>query len=306
MTARASILVLTHDRSIVLRQSVASALAQTVAEVEVLIVGDGVTAATRSAALELSADSRVRFLDFPKGEHRGEVHRDTAVREAASNAIFYLCDDDLLLPTHVESLLELLQTRNFVQSKNCWVDDVGRIRPFVADLSSADTIAWHLSDDFRHNAVSITGTAHARDFYLDAQQPWTVTPTGWWPDHYQWRKLFAQPNFSGATSKTVTALQFPVTETHRAHWTETEQLAELEQWLHTIARNGAGEYIEALYQSGLSYHMEVATIVQYSPNAETDRLRAEYAQLLGSRSWKLTAPLRRARTVWLRRGDRKK
>ena len=89
MNPRASIIVLTHDRPALLRHSVASALTQTVSDIEVLILGDGATEATRASATALAEDPLVRFLDYPKGPHRGEIHRDTAIREATSNAIFF-------------------------------------------------------------------------------------------------------------------------------------------------------------------------------------------------------------------------
>ena len=295
MKPRASIIVLTHDRSILLRHSVASALAQTVADLEVLILGDGVTEDVRASAIALCSDPRVRFLDYPKGPHRGEIHRDSAIRESMSNAIFYLCDDDLLLSTHVESLLTLLDTHTFAQSKNCWVDEAGRVRPYAADLSSPETIAWHLRDDIRYNAVSVTGTAHRRDFYLESGEPWTTTPGGQWPDHFQWRKLFAQPSFSGATSGRVTALQFPATAGHRAGWNEQQQLAELEKWEAIISSPSAEAVIEELFRAGALHHLEQVSFVQHESQLEARLLRAELDALRGTWSWKIAAPLR-----WLR------
>ena len=299
MSPLASIIVLTHDRPALLTHSVASALDQTVSDVEVLILGDGVTEAVRSSATALAADARVRFLDYPKGPHRGEVHRDTAIREATGNAIFYLCDDDLLLPSHVESLLELLKTHTFAQSKNCWVDEGGQIRPYVADLSSPETIAWHLRDDIRYNAVSVTGTAHRRDFYLESNQPWSTTPSGEWPDHFEWRKLFAQPSFSGATSARVTALQFPNTSSDRAEWTEEQRVAELERWEAIIAAPDGSARIEELYNAGTLRYLEFVVFAERAGALElnaasvaAERARAALDDLHGSRSWKLTAPLR--------------
>ena len=284
----ASIIVLTHDRSTLLPLSVASALAQTVSDIEVLILGDGVTEETRASATELTSDPRVRFLDYPKGPHRGEIHRDTAIREARSNAIFYLCDDDLLLPRHVESLLELLRDHTFVQSKNCWVDAAGALRPVIADLSSPTTIAWHLRDDLEYNAASITGTAHRRDFYLQSHAPWATTPPGFWPDHYQWRKLFVQPAFSGATSATVTALQFPNTLGHRAGWTEAENLVELNRWAALIARRDSEAVVEELYRDGIGFELEQMVFRCYEAERELLAIR-------GTRSWRWSSPLRRLR-----------
>jgi hypothetical protein len=300
----ASIIVLTHDRPILLRHSVASALAQTVSDVEVLILGDGVTEAVRESATALAADPRVRFLDYPKGPHRGEIHRDSAIREATSNAIFYLCDDDLLLPTHVESLLDLLATHTFVQSKNCWVDEAGEVRPYVADLSSPETIGWHLRDDIRYNAVSVTGTAHRRDFYLEADQPWSATPAGQWPDHFEWKKLFAQPGFSGATSSRVTALQFPNTASDRAEWTEEQRVAELERWEAIIAAPDGEARVEQLYNAGALRYLESVVFAERSRSLEAERLLAALGEtqtaldtVLGSTSWRITAPLRRLRAL---------
>ena len=104
----------------------------------------------------------MRFLDFPKGPHHGERYRHDAVLAARSDAVFYLCDDDLLLPDHVADLLALLEDHNFVQSRNGYVTVEGGVGLFATDLADPDAVALHLRDDLRHNAVSITGTAHSR------------------------------------------------------------------------------------------------------------------------------------------------
>lgn len=315
MSPVASIIVLTHDRPILLRHSVASALAQSARDVEVLILGDGVTDDVRASATALAKDARVRFLDYPKGPHRGEVHRDTAIREATSNAIFYLCDDDLLLPDHVSSQLELLRDHTFVQSKNCWVDEAGTLRPYLADLSAPEIISWHLRDDIRYNAVSVTGTAHRRDFYLEAEQPWSSTPAGQWPDHHQWRKLFAHPAFSGATSGRVTALQFPNTASDRAEWTEEQRVAELERWEAVIAAPDGEAQIERRYVEGTALYLQRVIFAEREGVIEIERLRTELLRSLeelarartalddvhGTTSWKVTAPLRRLSTMVRRR-----
>ncbi len=227
---RASILIPSFERADSLRIAVASVLAQTVHDVEAVIVGDGVTDAVRAAATELAADDRVVFHDNPKGPHHGEIYRHDAILAARGDAIFYLCDDDVLLPTHVEELLALLETHNFVHSLNGYIAPDGSIGFYAADLADPETIAWHLRDDVRYNRVSITGTAHSRQFYLDLDDPWSTTPPDEWPDHHQWRKFMARPEFSGATSTRMTALQLPTSGDGRDSWTETERLAELRRW----------------------------------------------------------------------------
>ena len=134
-TPRASILVPTHDKPATLPIAVASALAQTVTDLEVIIIGDGVVDAMHDAVRPLLADPRVRFLDLPKGPHHGEVHRHTAILEARSDAIFYLCDDDLLLRDHVGDLLALLDGRDLVQCWNGLLQPDGTARLYPTNLA---------------------------------------------------------------------------------------------------------------------------------------------------------------------------
>src|SRR5690554_978688 len=101
---RCTILIPTWSAANTIEATVASALRQTVADIEVLIVGDGVTPDARESIQRCVAmDDRVRFLDLPKGENRGERNRHVGVLEASSPVIAYLGDDDLLLPRHVEN-----------------------------------------------------------------------------------------------------------------------------------------------------------------------------------------------------------
>lgn len=289
---RASVLVLSHDRPMLLERSVSSALEQTVHDLEVLIVGDGVTDAVRTSAQRLASDSRVRFLDYPKAGNRGEVSRDAAIREADSNAIFYLCDDDLFMPTHVESLLDQLETHCFAQSSNCWVDHEGTLRPYPADLSSPETISWHLRDDVRHNAVSITGTAHRRDFYLTSGTPWAPTPQGFWPDHWQWRRLMTHPQFSAATSQHATALQFPHQLTPRADWSEQVRADELDRWLAVVRSPDGQALVDGLLLQTALTQAEQINYQLIEANQALDDVNRELAAVYTSRSWRLTAPLR--------------
>ena len=62
MSIAATVIVPTHDHGPTLRFALASALAQTVEDIEVLVVGDGVPNVTHEIVGELSRrDERVRF-----------------------------------------------------------------------------------------------------------------------------------------------------------------------------------------------------------------------------------------------------
>jgi hypothetical protein len=251
MTPLASVLVPTHNHASTLPLAVRSALSQTVHDVEVLIIGDGVTPEVRAAAQKLVADdARVRFFDHPKGESHGETYRDTAIHDAHGDAIFYLCDDDLFMPDHVADLLELLATHNFVQCKNGFFTPEGQVLPYAGDLADARLIAAAQLDDPEYNFVSITGTAHSRAFYLKLRRPWTATPAGIWPDLYQWRKMWQSPAFSGATSDRMTALQFPSSFADRETWTQEQRVAELRAWAEIASSPTGQERVDRLVAEG--------------------------------------------------------
>ena len=248
---RASVLIPIHDKPTTLPLTVDTVLRQTVDDLEVLLIGDGVTDDVRSVVAELTAgDERVRFLDFPKGPHHGERYRHDAVQQARSDAIFYLCDDDLLLPDHVADLLGLLEQHSFVQSLNGEVRPDGSVRFYAADLGDPEVVALHLRDDIRFCSVSITGTAHTRRLYDAVDDRWDTTPTGWWPDHWQFRKLMRHPSYSGATSARMTALQFPTSSDGRDTWSAEARVEELRPWHALVVAPGAQDEIDRRCEAG--------------------------------------------------------
>ncbi len=248
---RASVLIPIHNKPTTLPLTVDTVLRQSVADLEVLLIGDGVTDAVRAVAGDLTdRDDRVRFLDLPKGPHHGERHRHDAIEAARSDAIFYLCDDDLLLPDHVADLLDLLEEHTFVQSLNGEVRPDGRVRFYAADLADPEVVAMHLRDDIRFCSVSITGTAHTRALYDAVGDRWDTTPEGWWPDHWQFRKLMAHPSYSGATSRRMTALQFPTSSDGRDTWTDEARLAELEPWHRLVVSPDGQDDVAARCDAG--------------------------------------------------------
>ena len=99
MSVKATVVIPTFDHGPLLEYSLASALRQTVPDIEVFIIGDGVPDVTRQiVARAVRQDPRVRFFDNPKGARRGEAHRHRALAEAKGSIVCYLSDDDLGRP----------------------------------------------------------------------------------------------------------------------------------------------------------------------------------------------------------------
>ena len=302
---RVSVLIPAYRSAHTLAIAVRSALRQTVPDLEVLIVGDGVDEATRAVAVAVAhEDSRVRFLDLPKGENRGERNRDVGIRAAQSDVIAYLADDDILLPAHVENVLELMRDHNFVQSRNGYIGPGDVLELFPADLSDPLNIAWHLQDPPR-NAVSITGTAHSRDLYFRLDHGWEVTPPGIWTDLHMWRAFFRHPDFLGATHEALTTLQFPATvypdicnedlrsmmqrwDSFSRHPDVVERTAAL---VAEAERRTLVNLSMRLTEISLA-HAELHTLLAAAEHSRAEELAAIFATV----SWKVTAPLR-----WVRR-----
>jgi hypothetical protein len=107
----------TYDRGpLLVERAISSALAQTYANLEVLVVGDGATPETVEA-IESVRDPRLRFVNLPRPDYPGDPERRWQV--AGTNAVNHaleiargawiapLDDDDEFTPDHVEALLSV-------------------------------------------------------------------------------------------------------------------------------------------------------------------------------------------------------
>jgi glycosyl transferase family 2 len=302
----AAVLVPTHNHPMTLDLAVRSALEQTVAEIEVLIVGDGVGEETREVASGLlREDERVRFLDLPKGPNHGEVHRGTAIEGTEAEIVCYLCDDDLLLPEHVESMGELLAGADLVHSQNGHLEVGGSWHHIFADLASPACRAWVLRPD--KNVVSLTGTAHTVAAYRRLPHGWRTTPAGRWPDHYMWQQFLAEPWVRAVTALRVTALQFPSYLGGRADWPAERRRAELERWRATLATAEGRTLLELairralltqatserLRREELEAQLAEVRALRAEAVADAANLAARLRSVESTRTWRLRSHLRR-------------
>jgi hypothetical protein len=246
MTLAATVLIPTHDHGPTLLRSVRSALGQTVEDLEVFVVGDGVPDVTREVMDELTAsDDRVRFFDNPKGPRHGELHRQAALQEARGQIVCYLSDDDLWLPGHVEEMQRLLGQADFAHALGVWIDADAEIHYVRIDLSRPYYRRLLLDGDSR---ISLSCGAHTMELYRRLPAGWRTTPDGTYTDLYMWQQILAVPGLRAVSGTSPTVLHFPSSK--RQGWTEAQRLAELDAWskpsdlsqrvLEVVATDSAG------------------------------------------------------------------
>ncbi len=172
------------DRGLILPHSIGSIQRQTVQNFEILVIGDGVNDMTRSVINELShQDQRIRFFDFPKHPRRGEEYRHKLLmNEARGKYIAYLCDRDLYLPHHLETLALYLEKYDFASTLNyTMLEGMESMVYGRKNLDAWNAPAWYLSC-----------TGHTLAYYKKLPFGWRTTPSGQFTDIYMWEQFINQ------------------------------------------------------------------------------------------------------------------
>jgi glycosyltransferase involved in cell wall biosynthesis len=107
MAVRVSAVIPTRNRPGLVCRAVASVLAQTVSELEVIVVVDGPDLATASALQELN-DPRIRCIELEQNVGGSEA-RNIGIRESLGEWVALLDDDDEWLPTKLEVQLRIAE-----------------------------------------------------------------------------------------------------------------------------------------------------------------------------------------------------
>lgn len=322
-SALVTVIVPTHDHDETLSWSVRSVLGQTISDLQVVIVGDGVTDEVRDEARQLCrADTRVCFEDHPKTSRRGEILRDRIIRASTSRFVAYNCDDDLWMPDHLATLLEHLGEHHFIHPLPVLVGADGVVMFSASDLGRRDSLDWHLSEVPR-NSISLSGVLHTREAYLRLPHGWRETPEGRWTDHYMWQQFFRQEWFSGVTSPRSTTLKLMAQG--RDDFPPGGRRADIEHWWNRMHAPGFAEDWDAavraaMWRAAVDHRVRVAGLEDdgahvrrllasaearlVEMSAEADRLRTRLAALRRERlalrdswSWRVTRPLRSLRLL---------
>lgn len=126
MAPQVTIGVPTYDRLAYLKEAVASALAQTCPNIEVLISDDGPSEATRAwAVAQAASDRRVRYQHTPRNLGLAGNWNEV-VAAAQGEMVVIIGDDDRLLPGFVARLLQAVNDADVVFSNHYLIDAEGR------------------------------------------------------------------------------------------------------------------------------------------------------------------------------------
>ncbi len=101
---RVSVIIATYNRSSVLRHAIASVLAQSLGNFELLVVGDCCTDDSAAVAAGFG-DPRIHWFNLPANSGHQSGPNNEGLRQARGELIAYLGHDDLWLPHHLEVLV---------------------------------------------------------------------------------------------------------------------------------------------------------------------------------------------------------
>jgi glycosyltransferase involved in cell wall biosynthesis len=102
---KVSVVIPTRNRPVPLRNAVISVLAQTLSDLEVIVVVDGENGSETPSLIASFGDGRLRCIALPKSVGGSEA-RNIGVRHARSKFVALLDDDDEWLPTKLEKQLK--------------------------------------------------------------------------------------------------------------------------------------------------------------------------------------------------------
>lgn len=178
---RFSILLPTHNRPEVLKTAIASVLAQTRQDWELLVVGDGCSEETR-ALMSGYRDARIRWFDLPKAKGFGYANRNVALKQAEGELIAFLGHDNIYFHDHLERMeVHFAQDdAAMCYSRPLFIDNDGLIVPFFVNITMGKPRQEFMT---RNNVLPATNVVHRRNCFeavgywdenLDCEGDWEL------------------------------------------------------------------------------------------------------------------------------------
>lgn len=260
----ASVILPVHKRSFCLFASLQSVRSQSIEDIEIIVAGDGVTEEVAKSVESIARrDHRIRFLNQKKAPGRGEQNRDRAVRAARSNRIFYIDDDDLWLPNHIQVLSRHLDDLDVVNTPIWSVQPSGALAILPGNYGSRT-----LRKLLAHRAVKLvhdTHLAHRKSTYLRLNGGGWVEDTEGRPVLRLLSQFAKDQSVAWGSIPDMTALSF--SSPPRWRYTEVERLVELMEWL---PRSQAPQAPVSLPPAASLAPFLLGTALQLSPSDTQD------------------------------------
>ncbi len=275
----ATVVIPTHAHPDLLPFSLASAQAQTVVDIEIFVIGDGVMDASREIVMPATAsDPRVRFFDNPKGPRHGEVHRHAALADATGSIVCYLSDDDLWFPNHIETMLGLLSAADVAHALPLQVTPDGDVSVWAGDMGLAYFRKQVLEAG---NFVPLACFAHTLAAYRRLPAGWRTSPDAIPTDQHMYRQFLAESWCRAIGGWQPTVMHFPSPD--RTTWTASQRVEELGRFAGMLGDSGGAAVVTAAalrdVVSDRARWVVAHAEAMASTRAEIDRLRPLEAQL---------------------------
>ena len=242
------VLPTTGNRGSLLPYSIGSIQNQTIQEFEIFIIGDGISKETRELIREMKEkDSRIKLFDHPKHERRGEPYRHKALQHANSDFVCYLCDRDMMLPDHLETLAGLLKDYNFASTTYIDVkeDDRLSISQYIRYYGEASKN----KEKAQAGTISLSNVGHTLNLYHQLPQGWRTTPKDKFTDIYMWQQFNIHPQCNAYSDSRPTILYFKRGNFPGA--SVSERKSDLETWSKKITTQPDIDQIKKEAMAGL-------------------------------------------------------
>jgi glycosyltransferase involved in cell wall biosynthesis len=163
MTPAVSVVVATYNFGRYLAGALESALAQTMSDLEIIVIDDGSTDETKQVMIPYLADSRIRYH---RTDHCGQpAAKNTGIRLSRAPLVAFLDADDLWLPSKLEKQLAFFAadpSLGVVYSRRTLIDEQGRSLQY----SQPDLPRGHvLAEMFRQNFICFSSAVVRREVF---------------------------------------------------------------------------------------------------------------------------------------------
>jgi Glycosyl transferase family 2 len=276
---RYTVLLPTHNRADAVGHAIASVLAQTERDFELLVVGDGCTDDTATVVRSFD-DARLRWFDLPKAPNFGYANRNLALREAQGELVAFMAHDDLLLTDHLARMAEPFADDGveWAYSRPLWVADDGRIVPFAVDLRIAEQRHVFVTD---HNSIPASCVVYRRRLHQRiGMWPEEIAGSGDWE---MWKRMI-----DPSRGANLAYVPEPTTLHFRADWRPTDAWGPppLHAWLVVASADAWPDALRFEIPDGVTAQAAAAARL----SAEwTQELRAAIAAAMDVLAWTTAA-----------------